>query len=59
MNQCQADLERNKIDVGERGIEEYFSDTKIDVRSNLPFGTEVFENLRQILRVDTTILAER
>ena len=59
LQQCEADLESNKIDVGERGIEDYFFDTKIDIRNSLYFGNEVCENKRQIWRIDTSALEEQ
>lgn len=58
LQQCEAALESNKIDVGERGLEDYFFDIKIDIRSRLPFGSEISENKRQIWRVDTSTLEE-
>lgn len=58
LQQCKVDLDSNKIDVGERGIEDYFVDTKIDIRDKLNFGYEVSENKRQILRVDASALKE-
>jgi hypothetical protein len=58
MHQCKSDLENNKIDTGERGIADYFSDVTIDFKANLPFGTEVSKNRRQIFQVDATILEE-
>lgn len=58
LQQCESDLESNKIDVGERGLEDYFFDVKINIRSRLPFGAEVCENKRQIWRIDTSKLEE-
>lgn len=58
LQQCEADLESNKIDIGERGLEDYFPDLKIDIRSRLPFGKEVDENRRKIWTIDTTALNE-
>ncbi|NTV78901.1 MAG: PD-(D/E)XK nuclease family protein [Clostridiales bacterium] len=34
LKQSELDLESNKIDVGERGIEEYFFDVKTDIRKS-------------------------
>lgn len=59
LQQCKIDLESNKIDVGERALEDYFFDLKIDIRNCLPFGNEVSENKRQIWRIDTSILEEK
>lgn len=59
LEQCRVDLESNKIDVGERALEDYFSDIKIDISKVLPFGNEVFENNRKILRVDTSKLSQK
>lgn len=58
LQQCKVDLESNKIDIGERGIEDYFFDTKIDIRNSLAFGNEVSKNKRQIWRIDTSTLEE-
>ncbi len=57
--QCRVDLEANKIDVGERGLEDYFFDIKFDIRNVLSFGKEVYENNRQILRIDLSVLDEK
>ena len=57
LQQCKSDLEANKIDVGIRGIEEYFSDINIDF-DNLS-GTEVSENKRKIWRIDTSTLSRQ
>ena len=59
LQQCEADLESNKIDVGLRRLDDYFFDVRIDISSILPFGIEVSENKRQILRVDTSTLEEK
>lgn len=59
LQQCETDMESNKIDVGERGLEDYFFDVKIDIRSSLPYGTEVCENKRQIWRIDISKLEEK
>jgi len=56
---CKADLESNKIEVGERGIEDYFVGVNIDIRQRLNFGKEVSENKRQILRIYTSNLDEQ
>ncbi len=47
----QLDKENNKIDVGERGLDDYFTDVKTDIKEDLPFGEEVYENNRQIWRI--------
>jgi hypothetical protein len=59
VHQCETDLEDNKIDVGVRELEDYFTDVQGDIRNRLPFGTEVSENKRQIWRVDVSGLDER
>lgn len=59
LQQCKTDLENNKVDVGERGLEDYFSDVKTDIRSSLPFGHEVSENKRLIWRIDMSELNEK
>lgn len=56
--QCATDLENNKMDVGERGLEDYFPDLKIDIKEYLPFGTEVYENKRRIWRLDIASLEQ-
>jgi len=58
LQKCRADLEINKIDVGERGLEDYFFDQKIDLRKGLPFGNEIYENKRQIWRINASTLEE-
>ena len=59
LQKCKADLESNKVNVGERGIEDYFTDVKLeDIKNRLAFGKEVSENNRQILRVNTPDLTE-
>lgn len=58
-HQCNADLENNKIDTGERGLDEYFFDINIDIKSRLPFGSQVWENKRQIWRVNTSNIDEK
>ena len=45
--------------IGERGIEDYFFDAKIDIRNSLYFGNEICENKRQIWRIDTSVLEEK
>lgn len=58
LQQCAADLVEYKIDVGERGLEDYFFDIKIDIKIKLPFGSEVGKGTRRIWRIDTSILEE-
>ena len=57
--QCKADLESNKIEVGDRGIEDYFVGANIDIRQRLSFGKEVSENKRQIWRIYASSLDEQ
>lgn len=56
--QCESDLESNKIDVGVRGFEDYFYDMNVDISVNLPFGQPVYENKRQIWRIDVSSIEE-
>jgi hypothetical protein len=52
LQQCDSDLENNKTDAGERGLEDYFPDVDINIKNRLPFGYEVWENRRQIWRIN-------
>lgn len=54
--QCETDLESNRIDTGERGFGDYFHDIKVDIRDSLPFGQQVWENKREIWRIDVSSL---
>jgi uncharacterized protein YfbU (UPF0304 family) len=54
-----VDLETNKIDVGERALEDYFSDIKKDIGIILSFGDEVYEKNRKILRINTSKLSPK
>lgn len=59
LHQCEADLESNKIDVGERGLEDYFYDLNLNIKKTLPFGKEIYENKRKILRIETSTLEDK
>lgn len=48
----EENIELNIIDVGERDLSDYFSDTHIDIEKELPFGKIYFKDKRKILSVD-------
>lgn len=56
---CRADLEDNKINTGDRGIEDYFFDVNIDIQNKLNFGRMISKNNRQIWTIDLSILEEK
>ncbi|CEO24185.1 PD-(D/E)XK nuclease family protein [Paraclostridium sordellii] len=56
---CERDLEDKRIDIGERGIENYFSDVNINIQNNLSFGRIISKNNRQIWTIDLSELEEK
>ncbi|MCR3922710.1 MAG: PD-(D/E)XK nuclease family protein [Firmicutes bacterium] len=58
LQQCKTDLDSNRIEVGSRSFGDYFYDLNVDIIAALPFGSEVYENKRQIWRIDTYKLQE-
>ncbi len=50
--ECENDKNKNRIDVGERSIADYFPDLNVDIKSELPFGETRSKNKRRVLSID-------
>lgn len=56
---CKIDFEKNKIDIGDRGIEDYFYDVNIDIKKELNFGRSITKNKREIWIINLLELEDK
>ena len=56
--ESQSDMIDNRINMGERGIGEYFPDIDFDIAKELPFGEKKAKNKRLVFSVNVASLVE-
>ena len=52
LDKCQRDLKYYKVELGERGLEDYFPDVIINLEEDLPFGEKQIQRYKEIWRID-------